>query len=200
VGPKIAVCLVVASLSATAVADESYDVIKTRDGKVHAGKILRETERGYLFSENDSTDVIQFTEVADIQKSQPTAPTGPRILTPAPARAEPITLVDYTTRKRELVTKLDLLKDERAHMASGIISICLLTTGLGTFLFLSMAIGAGLMVAALPVGIFWGVEASSLSGQIRETKAEIERLGPQPAPPLPVSVFSGAKPVLALSF
>lgn len=83
---------------------EHYDVIKTKDGAVHTGQILRETQQGYLFKEaTGATHVIVFTDIDSIQSTGPAgsgAPTGPTAAPAVPAAGKPSPA--DTARKAEL--------------------------------------------------------------------------------------------------
>lgn len=63
-----------------------FDVITTKDGKVHTGKIVRETSTGYLFkAANDDARVIPFAEIVDIQSTKPSQRSAPTVTQPPPA-------------------------------------------------------------------------------------------------------------------
>lgn len=66
---------------------EKYDIIKLNDGRVYTGRIVKETERGYLFRSTDGqTFVIAFSLIADVQSTAYPARPAPA---PAPAAPPP---------------------------------------------------------------------------------------------------------------
>ncbi|MDP1824212.1 MAG: hypothetical protein Q8L48_13245 [Archangium sp.] len=69
---------------------EGEIIIRTRDGKTRQGRVLSETQKGYLFASQRGTSVIEFTNIVDLQKvevvaEQPVAVTPPVAVAVAPA-------------------------------------------------------------------------------------------------------------------
>ena len=65
---KLVVCLViVVSITASAEVPRGEVMIRTRDGRLIAGKVISETSRGYLLSTAAGTTVVAFTNIADLQ-------------------------------------------------------------------------------------------------------------------------------------
>jgi hypothetical protein len=65
----VAVVLVVGS---TALAQsEGEVVIRTRDGKSRQGRVISETQKGFLFAGPRGTSVIEFASIVDLQKVEP---------------------------------------------------------------------------------------------------------------------------------
>jgi hypothetical protein len=52
-------------------ADIQADLIRTKDGKLHAGKILDQTDKGYLFRDDGTgeTAVIEFGSIEDVKRA-----------------------------------------------------------------------------------------------------------------------------------
>src|SRR6476660_4347906 len=79
----VVAALLVAASSAWAQktdAPATQDVIHTKDGRLHVGRILKETAKGYLFKESDgATAVIEFTQIDDVTKGGSVAPPPPEL-------------------------------------------------------------------------------------------------------------------------
>jgi len=191
------------------------DVLTTKSGKVLRGKILRETERGFLFKQSSGeTLMVEYSDVDDIKrvdsgkpKSEVAAPAAPpknaleaapqvteeRLRRPLPnvEAAPPPPRSGYRSdsnpppffQQKELQDKLLKLKEERASMVSGTVS--LVTLGAGTLVWLFVSIPVGLVVAGVGavVGIFYLISSHQLDQQIAKTEVELERLKPIAAPP-----------------
>lgn len=118
--------------------------IRSRDGKLHSGKILAETGKGYLFSEAGGTQVIEFTDIAELQPaaaSPSAAPVPPAPPSPPPPPVEdaipspPARPAEPPTGKPERRFELERSETQTPHRDA---------TGL------HFGMGAGFMVLPLP--------------------------------------------------
>ncbi len=176
-----------------------HDVIKTKDGGVHTGRILRETERGYLFKPTDgNARVIPFADIVDVQSSDPNR---------MPIRAPEILSGDQPDDRRlKLANELRALKQSNLSFTGATFSFAIggvLTAG-ALLLFVGAA-STDLMTAlaliylgvySLLFGIPFIVAGFILNSQtqtamanrdrrIEELESELRGSG-GPAPPGPV--------------
>ena len=63
---------------------EGEVVVRTRDGKTHQGRVLSETQKGYLFAGARGTSIIEFANIVDLQKVDAQVPVAHMVV------AEPI--------------------------------------------------------------------------------------------------------------
>lgn len=115
----------------------AIDIIRTKDGKVHAGKILSETQRGYLFrDESGETHVIEFETIDDVGRggdrptpspssatpSEPPAPPAPPVLVPQMSALE---MANHVARMAELKTEIRDLRErlDDATLAGPIVKL-----------------------------------------------------------------------------
>lgn len=106
---------------------------------------------------------------------------APAFAQSAPAQTVRQVVRAYPGDPSAVADRLQRLKDERHGMVSGIVTIVLAGTGLGVLLFLSIPLGALMMIAAVPFGIFWLVAAGDLDHRIEEAEREL-REAVQPVP------------------
>ena len=79
--------LTVVSLLVTSIAlaePEGEVVIRTRDGKSRQGRVLSETQKGYLFASARGTSVIEFANIVDMQKVEAAEPIAESPAAPMP--------------------------------------------------------------------------------------------------------------------
>ena len=86
----VVVVLVVSSLSFAQ--PEGEVIIRTRDGKSRQGRVISETQRGFLVAGSRGTSVIEFANIVDMQKVEPVvqAPLVAAAPPPMPVPAEPV--------------------------------------------------------------------------------------------------------------
>lgn len=129
----------------------AVDAIRTKDGKLHAGRILSETARGYLFFDEQTSEtyVIEFGTIQDMRRAADKAPVSqppqpppvpPPLLIPAP-QPSPIEEALRIARVAELTKEVDSLKEELddATLAGPIVKLVGATafTGLALGLFIA---------------------------------------------------------------
>ena len=155
-------------------APTSYDVIRTKDGKVRVGTLLQETEKGYLFrTAEGETLVVEFKTIDDIQRTggasvpaqgtgkpgavSPPAPPGltqPPPYYPAPYNYDPL-MVEKERKRLRLEATLRDLESKLAQASYGTAIFELIAgvavVGLALFVFngdpffqLILLIGGGL--------------------------------------------------------
>ncbi len=86
---KSLIVLVVLVGSSVRAQPEGEVVIRTRDGRSRQGRVLSETQKGYLFAGPRGTSVIEFGDIVDMQKVGAPAPVvgAPAVVAAAPVAA-----------------------------------------------------------------------------------------------------------------
>jgi len=210
---------------ATPAPAEGPDVVKTTDGVVFVGKVLRETATGYLFRTGDGqTLVIEFTRIADIQSQKdrpsPALPAAGAPAAPGPAPQAPSPAPQAPDRTAASAARLKLLDEEITRLNGSYRSQFNAGLGLGSgLLFVGIgAVGLGCCtdnnpsvkttsvvalvtggVLAIVGGIMLGVNASHNSGvdaEIRKLELEQKTLKQEGARGTDAL---GTEPQLALS-
>lgn len=83
-------------------APEGEISIRTRDGKTHQGRVLSETQKGYLFSTPTGTLVIEFANIVDLQKLEAASTESARpVALPSPTSFVEAANTEQTAPSRE---------------------------------------------------------------------------------------------------
>ncbi len=177
----------------------SYDVIRTRDGKVRVGKILDDTDKGYLVRTSDGESMlIAYEEVDDVQRTGGSlgarpAPPPPTVYAPPPP-GYPQYPYDPGRVERDLKrVRLEAsLRDLESRYSQLSYTGAVITTVVGTaMVVLALTFLGGLdnpngaillVIGGIEVlvgGIQLGVTAwdrAELAEQLESTRAELEQL------------------------